>query len=141
MALSAVRRSGQGAVGRWIDRRPSDNGKLAALVFKTISDPYIGRLTFVRVYSGTLSADSHVWNAAKNRDERVGQIFTMRGKQQEPTPRIGTGDIGVIPKLAETSTGDTLTTREAPIELARHQVPDSRLLRLDHPEDQATSTS
>ena len=96
---------------------PSDNGKLAALVFKTISDPFIGKLTFARVYSGGISADSHVWNGAKNRDERVGQIFTMRGKQQEPTPRIGAGDIGVIPKLTETSTGDSLTTRESPTEL------------------------
>jgi elongation factor G len=97
---------------------PAAVGKLAALVFKTLSDPFIGKLSFVRVYAGELSSDSHVWNAEKGRDERVGQVFMMRGKQQEPMQRIGTGDIGVIPKLSETSTGDTLTTKEAPVKLA-----------------------
>jgi elongation factor G len=97
---------------------PEADGKLAALTFKTISDPFIGKLSFVRVYSGSLSADSHVWNAEKNKDERVGQVFLMRGKHQEPMQRIVTGDIGVIPKLSETSTGDTLTTKDAAIRLA-----------------------
>jgi elongation factor G len=88
------------------------NGKLAAQVFKTVADPYIGRMTYVRVYSGSLDADSHVWNAAKGRDERVGQVMLLRGKTQEAQQRIGTGDIGAIPKL-ESSTGDVLTTKDA----------------------------
>ena len=83
----------------------------AALVFKTVSDPNIGRLSYVRVYSGTLNADSHVWSVQKSKDERIGQIFHMRGKNQEPTQRLVTGDIGVIPKLAESVTGDTLSTQ------------------------------
>jgi elongation factor G len=98
-------------------REVSANGKLAALVFKTISDPFIGRLSFVRVYSGTLSSDTHVWNSTKSRDERVGQLSFMRGKHQEPTQKIGAGDIGVIPKLQETSTGNTLSLRDAPLTL------------------------
>ena len=103
---------------------PAAVDKLAALVFKTLSDPFIGKLSFVRVYAGELSSDSHVWNAEKGRDERVGQVFMMRGKQQEPMQRIGTGDIGVIPKLSETSTGDTLTTKEAPVKLAGIKFPE-----------------
>jgi elongation factor G len=101
------------------------DGKLAAQAFKTISDPYIGRLSYVRVYSGALQSDSHVWNAAKGREERIGQMFVMRGKAQEPIQRIGVGDIGVIPKLADTSTGDTLTQRDGPVVLARPVFPDT----------------
>ena len=62
------------------------NGKLAALAFKTVADPYIGRMTFVRVFSGTLNADSHVWNSAKARDERITQVTFVRGKTTEATP-------------------------------------------------------
>ncbi|MCC6174759.1 MAG: elongation factor G [Chloroflexi bacterium] len=108
------------------------NGQLAALAFKTIADPYIGRLAFVRVFSGTLSADSHVWNAAKARDERITQLMFMRGKTQESTPRIGTGDIGVIPKL-EASTGDTLTDRDNPVELERPVFPETAYAASIHP--------
>jgi len=108
------------------------NGKLAALAFKTIADPYIGRMTFVRVFSGVMSGDSHVWNAAKSRDERITQLMFMRGKSQEPTPRIGLGDIGVIPKL-EASTGDTLTVREGPIVLDGLSFPDTSYSASIHP--------
>jgi len=65
------------------------------------------------VYSGTLSSDSRVWNPNKGREERIGQLFHMRGKTQEPTQALGAGDIGVVAKLAETSTGDTLTTPDS----------------------------
>lgn len=108
------------------------NGKLAALAFKTIADPYIGRMTFVRVFSGTLTGDSHVWNAGKSRDERITQLMFMRGKSQESTPRIGLGDIGVIPKL-EASTGDTLTVREDPVVLDRLTFPDTSYSASIHP--------
>src|SRR5216684_4528397 len=107
--------------------------KLAALVFKTVSDPNIGRLSYVRVYSGTLSADSHVWSVLKSKDERVGQVFHIRGKNQEPTQRLVTGDIGVIPKLAESVTGDTLSTKEASIELAGIDYPTAAYFASVHP--------
>jgi elongation factor G len=107
--------------------------KPAALVFKTVSDPNIGRLSYVRVYSGTLSADSHVWNAQKSKDERVGQVFIVRGKIQEPTPRLVTGDIGVIPKLAESVTGDTLTSRDAGVQLAGIEYPAAAYFASVHP--------
>jgi elongation factor G len=127
-AIVALAPSAANAVGEASDA----NGKLAALAFKTIADPYIGRMTFVRVFSGTLTGDSHVWNAAKQRDERITQIMFMRGKTQESTPRIGLGDIGVIPKL-EASTGDTLTVREDPVTLDRIVFPDTSYSASIHP--------
>jgi elongation factor G len=107
--------------------------KLGALVFKTVSDPNIGRLSYVRVYSGTLSADSHVWNTHKNKDERIGQVFHVRGKNQEATQRLVSGDIGVIPKLAETVTGDTLSTKEAGLVLAGFDYPSAAYFASVHP--------
>ena len=90
----------------------------AGLVIKSISDPFIGRLSYVRIYSGELSADSHIWNVNKNHDERIGQLFHMRGKHQEPIQKATVGDIAVIPKLAETSTGDTLAMKDHQVTLA-----------------------
>ncbi|HEY3058729.1 MAG TPA: elongation factor G [Chloroflexota bacterium] len=111
----------------------SPTDKLAALVFKTVSDPNIGRLSYVRVYSGALSADSHVWNVQKSKDERVGQVFHIRGKSQEPTPRLVTGDIGVIPKLAESVTGETLSTKDGGLELAGIEYPAAAYFASVHP--------
>src|SRR6266511_880922 len=113
------------------------DGTLAALAFKTISDPFIGRLSYVRVYSGVFQSDSHVWNASKSREERVGQLFIMRGKSQEPTQKIGAGDIGVVPKLAETSTGDTLTQKDKPATLARPIFPETSYSASIHPKTRA----
>jgi elongation factor G len=111
--------------------KPSD--KLAALVFKTVSDPNIGRLSYVRVYSGTLTADSHVWNVQKGKDERIGQVFHIRGKAQEPTQRLVAGDIGVIPKLAESVTGETLSTKDSPLDLAGIEYPAAAYFASVHP--------
>ncbi|HEV7665422.1 MAG TPA: elongation factor G [Chloroflexota bacterium] len=107
--------------------------KLAALVFKTVSDANIGRLSYVRVYSGTLHADSHVWSVEKGKDERVGQVFHVRGKNQEPAQRLVTGDIGVIPKLAESITGDTLSNKEGAITLAGIDYPAAAYFASVHP--------
>jgi elongation factor G len=109
------------------------NDKLAALVFKTVSDPNIGRLSYVRVYSGTLSADSHVWSVQRGKDERIGQVFHIRGKNQEPTQRLVTGDIGVIPKLADSVTGNTLSTKDVSIELAGIDYPRAAYFASVHP--------
>lgn len=96
------------------DGKSLDRG-IAALVFKTVSDPYIGRLSYLRSFAGEVRSDSHVWNAARHKDERIGQLFFICGKQQEPAPAIGPGDIGVVAKLSETGTGDTLTQRDHPV--------------------------
>jgi len=97
---------------------PSPADFLAALVFKTSADPYVGKLTFFRVYSGTLSSNSQVWNSSRNEQERIGQLFMMRGKNQEPVSQVIAGDIGVVAKLNVTGTGDTLCTKDKPVKLA-----------------------
>jgi elongation factor G len=91
------------------------DGLFSALVFKTMADPYVGKLTYFRVYSGTLKSDSTVYNSTKGREERIGQIYFLRGKQQEATTEVGAGDIAAVAKLAETGTGDTLCDKSKPI--------------------------
>ncbi|MFC2033825.1 elongation factor G [Chloroflexota bacterium] len=91
---------------------------LAGLVFKTTADPYVGKLTYFRVYSGTIESNSQVWNATRGEAERVGQLFMIRGKNQEPVPSVSAGDIGAVAKLNVTATGDTLSDRDKPIKLA-----------------------
>ncbi len=81
---------------------------LSALVFKTIADPFVGKISMFRVYSGTFKADSTVYNSTTEKTEKVGQIFIMRGKKQIPTDKLIAGDIGGIAKLAGTNTNDTL---------------------------------
>jgi elongation factor G len=93
-------------------------GELAALVFKTMADPYVGKLSFFRVYSGTVESDSRIHNMRTGEEERIGQIFTMRGKEQSPIARVPAGDIGAVTKLGGTQTGDTLCDRGVPLHLA-----------------------
>jgi len=90
---------------------------LAALVFKTLTDPYVGRMNFVRVYSGELRNDSQIYNANKEKTEKIGQVFYVRGKQQQAVESVPAGDICVLVKLQETTTGDTLCTKEKPVVL------------------------
>ena len=87
----------------------------SALVFKTTADPFVGRLSFIRVFSGTLKPDSMLFNATKEKTERIGSIFTMRGKTQDPVTVANAGDIVVVAKLAETGTGDTLCDKDKPV--------------------------
>lgn len=98
--------------GKQIELLPSADGHLAAFVFKTTADPFVGRLTFFRVYSGALRSDSHVWNANKGKDERIGSVMSLRGKHQEPVPSAVAGDIAAVTKLTDTVTGDTLCTKD-----------------------------
>lgn len=90
----------------------TSDGPVAALVFKTAADPYVGKLTYLRVISGTVTSDSHLWNANKGADERLGTIYIQRGKEQEPIAKLSAGDIGSVAKLTHTATGDTLCTKE-----------------------------
>ena len=90
---------------------------LAAQVFKTSADPYVGKLTYFRVYGGTIHSDSTVWNSTKSKAERIGQLYVLRGKAQEPMPHLIAGDIGAVAKLADTGTGDTLCDRDHPVTL------------------------
>ncbi|MBW2121902.1 MAG: elongation factor G, partial [Deltaproteobacteria bacterium] len=96
-------------------RELREDEAFSALVFKTVADPFAGKLTLFRVYSGALSPDSTVYNGTREIKERVGQIFVMVGKKQKPVGFAGTGDIAVVAKLKETRTGDTLCDEKRPI--------------------------
>ena len=108
-------------------RRADPAGPLAAYVFKTISDPYVGRMNLFRVLSGTFLPDSTVFNSAKGKDERVGHLLTVRGKAQEPADKVVAGDIGAVAKLADTATGDTLCAKDDPVTLPAPSMPDPLL--------------
>ncbi len=97
--------------------RADPDGPLGMLVFKTLADPFVGKLSLFRVYSGTVRSDSHVENARTRDDERVGQVFFVRGKEQKVTDRVEAGDIGAVAKLAHTRTGDTLRAAGDNLEL------------------------
>jgi elongation factor G len=92
--------------------KPDSESAFCGLVFKTSADPYVGKLSYFRVYSGAISSNSQVWNANKNGLERIGQLFTMLGKNQQTVSQVTAGDIGAVAKLGLTTTGDTLCTRE-----------------------------
>ncbi|MDY6794202.1 MAG: elongation factor G [Actinomycetota bacterium] len=104
--------------------RAREDASLSALVFSTISDPYVGRLTYFRVFSGVLSSDSTVYNPIHDKEERVGQVFIIRGKNQIPVQEIPAGDIGGVAKLTETATGETLCDKENPIVLPSIEFPE-----------------
>jgi elongation factor G len=97
------------------ERQPAEEAPFSALVFKTISDPYTGKLTLFRVYSGTLKSDGNFYNANKDCNERFGQIFMLLGKKQKPVDAAAPGDIVAVAKLKETETGDTLCEAGKPI--------------------------
>lgn len=102
-------------------------GPTAALIFKTMADPFVGKLTLFRVYSGVVKSDSHIWNANRNQEERIGQIFVIKGKNQEPVTEIGAGDIGAVAKLQISATGDTLTQKDQPLLISPIEFPNPKL--------------
>ncbi len=99
------------------------NGPLAALVFKTAADPFVGKLSYFRVYSGTFKSDSQLWNANESEAERVGQVFAINGKSQEGIPELVAGDIGAVAKMTSVLTGHTVASREQPLILAGMEFP------------------
>jgi elongation factor G len=103
----------------------SDTGPLAIYVWKTSADPFVGKQTFFRVFSGVLNSDSRVWNQTKSVEERLGTLQIPRGKETFPIKLIHTGDIGTVPKLSETSTGNTLCDRTHPLTLPVPEYPGS----------------
>jgi elongation factor G len=98
-----------------VKRAPDPKAPLSAVVFKTISDPHVGKLSLFRVYSGTLKADSQVLNASRDARERIGHVGWLQGKTQKPVEALGPGEIGVVAKLKDTLTGDTLCDEMAPV--------------------------
>jgi len=102
---------------------PLDSGPLALYVWKTTADPYVGKLTYFRIYSGTLQGDAHIWNQSKGNEERMASLSVMRGKETIPVKLMHTGDLGVVAKLSQTSTGDTLCEKGHPVKLPIPQYP------------------
>jgi len=109
--------------GKEITLEPNPQGPLAVLIFKTIADPFVGKLSCFRVYSGTLRSDSTVLVAQRGETERIGQLFILRGKEQIPVGQLTAGDIGAVAKLQHAHTGETLCDPNRPITLPGIEFP------------------
>jgi elongation factor G len=107
-----------------VSRAPDAKEPFSALVFKTFTDPHVGKLTLFRVFSGGLTGNSQLYNATRETRERVSQVALMQGKEQRSAEGLGPGEIGVVAKLKETLTGDTLCAESAPIVLPRIAFPE-----------------
>ncbi|HEX4463557.1 MAG TPA: elongation factor G [Solirubrobacterales bacterium] len=101
-------RAASGPDGEAIEIEPDEQGPLVAYVFKTLADPYTGRVNLFRVYRGTLASDSQAFNVSRGQKERIGQLGQPLGKELRPCPELGAGDIGAVAKLKETRAGDVL---------------------------------
>ena len=110
-----------------VERKPDEKEPLAALVFKTVADPYVGKLSLFRVFSGTLTADSTVYNPSTDSNEKIGHLYVLRGKKQIEVNKVTAGDIGAVTKLAKTNTGDTLCDVSQPIVLERVNFPEAAI--------------
>ena len=113
------------------------DGPLAALVFKTTADPFVGRLSYFRVYSGTVRSGNQVWNSGAQRAERIAQPLDIRGESQEPKPEVVAGDIAAVAKLSSVLTGHTLTTKESPVTLPGIEFPPDTYQRAVYPKTKA----
>ena len=114
--------------GATVEVTADESGPLLVRVFKTTADPFVGRLTYLRVLSGTLRSQAHVWNGSRDEDERIGQLLLLHGKEQEPIGELKAGEIGAVAKLAVTETGDTLTVREKALVLPPLAFPEPSLM-------------
>ena len=110
--------------GEEITLTANPTGPLAVFVFKTVADPYVGKISYYRVVSGTFHADCRVWSLPGGSEERISQLFTPRGKEQLSTPHVVAGDIGGVAKLAATATNDTLCEKGNQLVLSRPEYPE-----------------
>ena len=109
------------------ERACDASGPLTAFVFKTVSDPFVGHITMFRTFSGKVRPDSTVHDATQSVDERIGQLFAVKGKEHETVPEVPAGDIGAVAKLQHTHTGDTFSTKDDPVQLASVELPEPLL--------------
>ena len=117
----------------------ADSRPLAAYVWKTTADPFVGKITYFRVYSGTISGDSRVWNQNKSNEERLGTLHLLRGKEQIQIKTVHCGDIATVSKLSATSTGDTLCDKTHPLTLPIPAYPHALFRVAVSPKTQADS--
>jgi elongation factor G len=113
----------QDKAGATVEIAADESGPLLVRVFKTTADPFVGRLTYLRVLSGTLRSQAHVWNTTRDEDERIGQLLLLHGKEQEPIGELKAGEIGAVAKLTVTETGDTLGIKDKPLRLPQLEFP------------------
>jgi elongation factor G len=111
------------ATGESVELQADSAADLAALIFKTVADPYVGKLSYFRVYSGTVESDSRLRNSRTDSEERLGQVYVMVGKEQHPVDQIPAGDIGAVAKLSESQTGDTLCDHGTPLRIEVAEYP------------------
>lgn len=116
-----------------------DSGPLAAYVWKTTADPFVGKITYFRIYSGTIASDSRVWNQSKGAEERLGTVHLLRGKEQIGVKVVHAGDIATVSKLSVTSTGDTLCDKLHPLMLPVPEYPHALYQVAVMPKSQADS--
>ena len=120
-----------------VEVMPDPAGALLVRVFKTAADQHVGRITYLRVISGTLKSQGHAWNSTRNEDERIGQLLFLHGKDQEPVGELKAGEIGAVAKLAVTATGDTFSVKEKPLRLPALTFPDPTLIVAIEPQTKA----
>jgi len=128
-----------GATGD-VELTASDAGPLAAYVWKTTADPFVGKVTYLRVFSGSLTSDSRVWNHTKGAEERLGTLHVMRGKEQIPVKVLHAGDIGTVAKLAAAGTGDTMGDKAHRLVVPPPTYPNALFAVAVVPKTQADST-
>jgi elongation factor G len=122
-----------------MELQADDSGPLAAYVWKTTADPFVGKITYFRVYSGVINSDSRVWNQNKGVEERLGSIHLLKGKEQISVKVVHSGDIATVSKLAQTSTGDTFCDRGYPLTLPQPEYPNPLYSVALFPKTQADS--
>jgi elongation factor G len=122
-----------------IEINSSDSGPLVAYVWKTTADPFVGKQTYFRVYSGVINSDSRVWNHDKSVEERLGTVSIPRGKENIPVKTVHAGDIAIVPKLSDTVTGNTLGDKSTPIILPSAKYPNALFRVAVTPKTQADS--
>lgn len=110
-----------------VELKNSPDESLSALVFKTIADPFVGKISIFRVYSGTFKSDTTVYNSTTEKVEKTAQVFIMRGKKQLPVDKLTAGDIGAVAKLQFTNTNDTLCHQSKPVVLKKIEFPEPNL--------------
>jgi len=115
----------------------ADSGPLAIYVWKTTADPYVGKLTYFRIYSGSLQGDVRIWNQTKGAEERMAGLSILRGKETKPIKVVHSGDIGIVAKLSVTSTGDTLSDKGHPLTLPVPKYPNALFRVAINPKTQA----
>lgn len=123
-ADSAVVKGKKPGTDDLLEYKVAADAPLSALVFKTIADPFVGKISIFRVYSGTLKSDSTVFNTTSEKPEKIAQLFLLRGKKQIPVDKLTAGDIGGVAKLAHTNTNDTLCEQSKQIELDKIDFPE-----------------